>query len=162
MLFNRGLTPPACWTSVHFYGIFLRGKNCLPFVPWEPRVPAPKSSLGPRHWSDPDAAGAWKGTAEECGGFLQHWLIGVRMKLGVTFLDSDPPLSHFLSIICFCSTPFIPPAVRFSWCLCFMCPVQTMWSSTGCRQYYTRLALCLTSAERLMNSLQRINLNRNL
>lgn len=25
--FNQRLTPPACWTSVHFHGIFLRGKT---------------------------------------------------------------------------------------------------------------------------------------
>ncbi len=58
------------WTSVHFDGIFLRRKNCLPSAPWEPnRVPVPRRSLGPTRWSDPDAAGVWKGTAEECGGF---------------------------------------------------------------------------------------------
>lgn len=41
-------------------------------------------------WSvEGDSRGVWR---LHCS-----WLIGVRMKLGVTFLDSDPPLSRFLS-----------------------------------------------------------------
>lgn len=64
--FNRGLTPVACWTSVHFYGIVLRGKHCLPVAPWEPdRVPAPRRSLGPIGsrccWSmEGDKRGVWR------------------------------------------------------------------------------------------------------
>lgn len=52
---------------------------------------------------------------------LQHWLIGVRMKLGVTFLDSDPALSCFLSYLCSHSTPSILSAVRSSPDACVLC-----------------------------------------
>lgn len=88
---------------------------------------------------------------------LQHWLIGVNMELGVTFLDSDPSLSLSFSVSFTLSlSPIHPslPAVRSSsWCLCFMRPVETAWSSAGRRQRCApRLARCLTSAEPLMNS----------
>lgn len=45
---------------------------------------------------------------------LQHWLIGFRMKLGVTFLDSDPPpsFSFFLMVLLYsiCPVGFAPDA----------------------------------------------------
>ena len=53
---------------------------------------------------------------------LQHWLIEVNMKLGVTFLDSDPSLSLVLCLFSRSrSTPSIPPAVRSSPDACVFC-----------------------------------------
>lgn len=152
--FTRRLTPLACWTSVHFHGIFVRGKNCLPFAPWEPnRVPVPMRSLGPMHWLDPDAAVVWKGTAEECGGLtaalIDRCLDEVRSHMSWPW---SPPLSFFF--LCSHSALIYPVCCQVvSWCLCFIYPVETVWSSTGSRQQYApSLALCLTSAERLTNS----------
>lgn len=133
-------------------------KSALPFAPWEPnRVPVPTRSLGPMRWSDPDAAEVWKGTAEECAGFTaalidrgQHgveshvsWLRSLPLSL-VVCLFYALALPH-PSILACCQV--------VSWCLCFMRPVETAWSSAGRRQRCApRLARCLTSAEPLMNS----------
>ena len=87
MLSAEGSNILTCWTSVHYDEILERGKNSLPSAPWEPnRVPVPKRSLGPTHWSDPDAAGV-------CRDSRGAWrprsaLIDRGQELGVTFLDS--------------------------------------------------------------------------
>lgn len=157
--FTRGLTPLACWTSVHLHGIFVRrkrGKECLPFAPWEPnRVPVPRRSLGPTHWSEPDAAGVCKGTAEECGGLTAALIDRGQDEVGshISWLWSHSLSYSFLLMLLL--YPIHPVCCQVvSWCLCFMYPVETVWSSTGSRQRYaSSLALCLTSAERLTNSL---------
>ena len=78
-----------------------------------------------------------RGQARSVRASLRRWLIGVNMELGVTFLDSDPSLSlsRSLSLLRSRSTPSILACCQVvSWCLCFMRPVETAWSSAGRRQ----------------------------
>lgn len=135
--FTRGLTPLACWTNVHFHGIFVGTKTGEKMPPsWSLRAQqgprAEALSLGPMHWSDPDAAGVRRGQQRSVEASRQHWLIGVRMMLGVTFLDSDPCLSPFLSYLCSHSTPSILSAVRLSPDACVLCTLlRRRWARRG-------------------------------
>lgn len=140
------------WTCVHFYGMFVSGKNCLPFAPWEPdMVPVPRRSLGPGLWSLPDAAAVWKGTTGECGSLTAALIDRGQDEVGnrISWLWSlffSFFFSYALTLPLLSSAAVSPDA----------CVLHTQWDSvefSRSRQCYTScLALCRTSAEQLMNS----------
>lgn len=159
--FTRGLTPMACWTSVHFYGMFFKVASLL--LPESPTgSPRRGALLGRCSDRFQMLLECGRGQQRSVEASLQLWLIGVRLKLGVTFLDSDP-LSLSLSFPFLCShpTPSILSAAMSS-DACVLYPVETVWSSAGSRHFKSGSVphLCWTFNE-LFYSL-RLNPNRNL
>lgn len=119
--FSRGLTPLACWTYVHFYGIFL---GASPLLPESLTVsPCRGALLGRCTDRNQMLLECGRGQQRSVEASLQLWLIGVRMKLGVTFLDCDPPLSHFPSSFTLSLSSIYPVCCQAaSWCLAFYVP----------------------------------------
>lgn len=115
------------------FRIFLGG-NHLPSAPWEPdRVPrAEARSLGLISDRIQMLLECGRGQHRSVEASRQHWLIGVRIKLGVTFPDCDPS---------FCLIFFPPNALTIpshrvcchgvSRRLCFMLSAETAQSSAG-------------------------------
>lgn len=115
------------------FRIFL-GENHLPSAPWEPdRVPrAEARSLGLISDRIQMLLECGRGQHRSVEASRQHWLIGVRIKLGVTFPDCDPS---------FCLIFFPPNALTIpshrvcchgvSRRLCFMLSAETAQSSAG-------------------------------
>lgn len=108
-------------------GCFLRGEKVASLLlPESPTgSPAPRRSLGPRGslgpllWSVPDAAGVWKGTTEECGGFTAALIDRGQDEVGSHISGLWSPLSRFLS---YRSQPYpiYPFCCHVSWCLCLI------------------------------------------
>lgn len=69
------------------FRIFL-GENHLPLAPWEPdRVPRAEALIPDRIQMLLECG---RGQRRSVEASRQHWLIGVRIKLGLTFPDCDP------------------------------------------------------------------------
>lgn len=84
-------------------------------------------------WSVPDAAGVWRGTTEPCGGSTAALIDRGQDEVG----------SHVS-----CSR-FLPYGLTLPHLSSLLPCLLTVWSSAG---HTSCLALCLISAERLMNS----------
>lgn len=129
--FTRKLTQPAFWTCVQ--DIF-RGKIVSLWL-LESLTGSPEPRRALSGWFSDRIQmllECGRGQHRSVEASQQHWLIGVRMKLGVTFLDCDPS---------FCLIFFPPNALTLpshrvcchgvSRRLCFMLSAETAWSSAG-------------------------------
>lgn len=99
-------------------GCFLRGKKVASLLLPESPTGSPRRGALLGRCSDrfQMLLECGRGQQRSVEASLQLWLIGVRMKLGVTFLDSDP-LSLFLMLSPY---PIYPLCCHVSWCLCFI------------------------------------------